>query len=502
MSDAQSALFQVPDTSVYGARTAVLRDPPGAEQSSALRDPVAALPGELGAEVFRHLEFAGRLAVSHTSVSWRQIALSDRQLWTDYTMSLSFGAEKALVDAQTGLLATLLARSNPLPFCLHCGEYVPDAVADLIIEHMDRMKELYLGNFETDGALQCLLDQDVPALKRFLLSGFLMVAARITLSPRWAIRSVSYLRLPCRCIWPANCVFAHLRSYSGFSPEGPSVTVPLSIMFPTLTTLHLREADQLALCGLEPLPPSLVSLTLSTASQGIDCAALLRSCMTHHLRKLAIGSARGPSSVLAAFRFFERFCNGQWILSLYGDSVSLQTPPLETQSPQYFIICLDASSWPTYVSDILPLCTSMTELHLHISELRHLCTAHAIFPALASAAVVFNGRQDYEFANSLQSGIEAPVLRSITLSTGVRREFDRPVGTLLAPILHAFRSPRLSSVVVQTFHPWIFLRADFAALEDATERVEIHDRVGVTTQIFVMEEKGSSVSSSTISPRV
>ncbi|EJD34968.1 hypothetical protein AURDEDRAFT_175963 [Auricularia subglabra TFB-10046 SS5] len=293
------------------------------ESDHTLCDPAAALPAELIAEVFSKLDCGPARCFARL----RLVA----QLHALQPPSKSSTA-KALV------LAALLKRSAPVPFRLEYGYEVPDPVAEIIIAHMDRMEVLHLRTLETDDALQRMLMQDIPVLKRFSFSGPLCSDAPIIVPPRWAAAPyLGHLKLKCPWVWPAYCVFSSLRSFSGFLPEAPRVDAQLSTLFPNLTSLSLYQVAHESLRCLEPLPCSLNSLSLHPSYEGIDCTSLLRNGAPSGLQQLKISCTRSTPCVLEIFRLCERSVAGPWALYLHGGFINLHAPPSDGAVPRTWV---------------------------------------------------------------------------------------------------------------------------------------------------------------------
>ncbi|EJD42899.1 hypothetical protein AURDEDRAFT_168147 [Auricularia subglabra TFB-10046 SS5] len=462
------------------------------ESDNTLCDPAAALPAELVAEVFGKLDFAGRLAASHVCASWRNIALSNRCLWAQYSIELNAQPRPGYSNAKALALAALLKRSAPVPFRLEYGYEVPDPVAEIIIAHMDRMEVLHLRTLETDDALQRMLIQDIPVLKRFSFSGPLCSDAPITVPPRWAAAPyLGHLKLKCPWVWPAYCVFSSLRSFSGFVPKAPGIDARLSTLFPNLTSLSLYQVTHDSLRCLEPLPRSLKSLRLHNSYEGIDCTSLLRNGAPSSLQQLKISCTRSTPCVLEIFRLCERSVAGPWALYVHGGFINLHAPPSDPHSHRYLTICLD-TSWSQRIPEILPLCSRLCELEIDLDQLLRLCVPHAVLPTLASVTLSLVGEKGLYAAPGSEitrPRIHAPSLQSVTLRTDMNHTFEGPIAPVLEEIVRAFRSPRLARVALRTVLPEAFRREDFAALGDAAARAEVQDRSGQTVRVFLFDEE-------------
>ncbi|EJD42882.1 hypothetical protein AURDEDRAFT_168130 [Auricularia subglabra TFB-10046 SS5] len=441
-------------------------------------DPVIALPPELVAEIFRYLDFAHRLAVSHVCWSWRISALSDPSLWSTHTVPVRAPVERR-IHLVSGL-AALLARSSPLPFKLHCHSAPIGGILDLVIAHMARVEVLDFGVLQTDDWRR-LLEVEAPLLKHFASRWFKSsVEIPFTVPAHWSLR-LEHLELGFPCSWPVGCVFASLHSFTGRMPNGRGFGGPISRLFPSIRRLKLTQVSQTVVEDITPLPRSLTVLRLETASDGrVDCTEMLRNCTAQGLRELDILYASNTSSVLEALRLFNHTVTGPWRFQVTRDAMMARAPPY------YYVVYCAIPAWIS-LEPALPLCWDLLfELVLSMDELPHVLPALSpglALPALSSVIVTIG----YEFQfnheaaeHSLQ--VDAPSLRTVELRVGADCDC---LSDVVRMMLRTFRAPvLLSNLVVGTGSPDGFPRERFVGIRGVAERVEVRDLDGRTCSTF------------------
>lgn len=452
-------------------------DPGPTAGEASLRDPAEALPEELVCEVFRKLDIVGRLAVSRVCTLWRLIALSDRRLWAQWRVNEVSYFRRG--DKMAAALTEMLARSSPLPFRLECDKDVPGSISELVISNAWRLEVLLLRHLRTDDALERLLAQDVPVLRKFSFYPKMHPQEmRMSLSARWATAPrLESLLLQCPCLWPPGCTMPTLRSFAGYMPDTPYA--PLSALFPNATELTLYKFTDELLPRLEPLPRSLTALNLFTADGGIDCAALLRGWKTTALRELRIDWSSSTACALEVFLLFARVVSGPWALHLDVMVARLHARPSTPQTHRYGV-SFTKDVWHERVAEILPLCTHLCELTLPPFYLPPLCAAHAVLPALTAVTVKSSRSSDGRWPSDGrwlvlqdQPRVHAPALRNVVVFVSADREFDARRAEMVGLIVRAFRSPRLASVVIHVLSRQPFPGEDVSRLSDLAERVEV-----------------------------
>ncbi|EJD42895.1 hypothetical protein AURDEDRAFT_168143 [Auricularia subglabra TFB-10046 SS5] len=441
-------------------------------------DPVIALPPELVAEIFRYLDFAHRLAVSHVCWSWRRSALSNPSLWSTYTVPVRVSVQRRI--HQVSGLAALLARSSPLPFKLRCHGAATGGILDLVIAHMARVEVLDFGVLQTDDWRR-LLEVEAPLLKHFASRWFKSsVEIPFTVPAHWSLR-LEHLKLGSPCSWPVGCVFTSLHSFTGRMPNGRGFGGPISRIFPSIRRLKLTQVSQTVVEEITPLPRSLTVLRLETASDGrVDCTDLLRNCTAQDLCELDVLYVSNTSSVLEALRLFNRTVTRPWRFQVTRDAMMARA------SPYYYVVHCAIPAWIS-LEPAMPLCWDLLcELVLSMDELPHVLAAFSpglALPALSSVIVTigFEFQFDHEAAENIPQ-IDAPSLRSVELRAGADCDC---LSDVVRMMLRTFRAPvLLSNLVVGTGSPDGFPRERFAETRGFVERVEVRNLDGKICSTF------------------
>lgn len=426
------------------------------------RDLVAALPPELVAEIFRQLDFNGRLAVSHVCKAWRRAALSDRFMWSEYHVP-QLRPRRAIEG-----FTALLSRSSPLPFRMYCKGAVMSAIVDLVLDNVERLELIHLGKLNT-------LDQQrlIPALDALLLKHFACQSSEYVptaIPAGWALH-LEHLEVDISCFWPAGCVFRHLRSFRGSMPQGNGFGAPISHCFPSLRSLNLFDVTQTFIESMAPLPRSLTVLKLD-ALHDVDCAELLRNCAAQDLQELDIFGLGTTPSILETLRLFTRTVSGPWRMQVEGAAMLLWA------LPYHYIVYCSAPDWLSREPGI-PLCWDrLCELHLPMTDFEQLMagvSAGLVLPMLSTLTLTIERgyRPNPVTAAPNAACVHAPVLHTVELY--VEPTFDSIVdmATMLLRMVRALVPLELLIVHHDASNKLDTIRVP--ELRGVVSRVEIRD---------------------------
>lgn len=151
-----------------------------------------------------------------------------------------------------------------------------------------------------------------------------------------------------------------------------------------------------------------------------------------------------------------------------------------------------ATTWLARSTEVLAHCDALHTLRIGITEFSHFCAANASFPALAAATAFTGNLRDIGSALALRDepGIRTPALISVTLDISARFDLDARVAAVLASVVHAFRSPRLATLIIHGVRPETFICETLHALVKLAEHVEAQDGAGNVVHVFSSAEDG------------
>ncbi|KAL4269378.1 hypothetical protein AB1N83_002939 [Pleurotus pulmonarius] len=250
-----------PDVRVHPSDIRLARERHNADCSQTRK-----LPVEILIEIFRilgalnygrehlypHLKWVG--CVTHVCRSWRDIALNEPLLWTDFVNRV-----------HPNWAPEIFARSKSAPLRVHHGELirVPDFVIEEIVRSPERLKELHIDSYKASSILRRMVK---PA--PFLESLVVVDDSRIKFPPNFLggiaprLRFVSCWELPVKASWSAN-----LRSLKHYGPLHSHAS-----WLSKLTSLHLgryaapRDFNINGIFSILENAPLLQRLTFATSS--------------------------------------------------------------------------------------------------------------------------------------------------------------------------------------------------------------------------------------------
>ncbi|EJD42835.1 hypothetical protein AURDEDRAFT_168079 [Auricularia subglabra TFB-10046 SS5] len=424
------------------------------------RDPLIALPPELVSDIFRRLDFSGRLAASHTCRSWRKAALSDLVLWAEYAICMDVSDPEdinppspAILAAKGRTLSALLERSSPIPFRLDCLVHVSDTLAEIVIANLSRLEFLRLGPFQSWATFKRLLALDAPLLKTFEYP-LETIHPPLPMSAGWTLRLES-LDIHQPWVWPAGYISRSLRTLKGLLPEVVHGDGKMANLFPNLRVLEPTHLSDAEVDRLRPLPCHLTSLTLPPAGSMVDYSI----SKVDYSRILS--DRRGPvlhqldiiyptaSFFREAIELFFRAVRGQWALRCENRDKVFSS--IQTDEPyQYRIQNAGEDNW-LHPPVLLSSWSRLRALDLTLDnwcQIRRTLSTGTTLPSLLT--VTTHGIVDY-FWMSVRAVedaalLEAPALSSMSLVTA--RDSGETFALILL-IIRGFHAPTLRSVDVE-----------------------------------------------------
>ncbi|EJD35792.1 hypothetical protein AURDEDRAFT_175132 [Auricularia subglabra TFB-10046 SS5] len=401
--------------------------------------------------------------------SWRNIALSDRSLWDEYSVpELTTG-----VSAEIGLPA-MLARSYPVPFRLTLSAELSEEVMELLVSNMPRIRVLRLDSIPRDTVLR-LMAHDAPVLERFSYHWSPEPDAAVEIG--WSGAQAPCLRVMAlgRFVLPRGDVYRAMRLFHGTLPEGHCFPAPLDSMFPNLTDISLDGVTQASLALLSPLPRSMKSVSLMTTQAGpIDYAEFHRGCGSASLSYLRIDSA---SSISIAVNQLLQANTDPWELYLGGGNdklVGLYT----AQEIDYCIHCHERPSL-VHQPDLMSYLHRVSRLSLPLLDyeaLYHSTMWPRILPLLTHLTVMFDP-EDINRQQDLSSRlpVQAPALNSVLIMldrVSIRVQTTSSV-RYAGSVVRSLAVPRLIDIVLIAQHPWLMLQVDASSLKDVARSVSV-----------------------------
>ncbi|EJD42888.1 hypothetical protein AURDEDRAFT_185839 [Auricularia subglabra TFB-10046 SS5] len=445
-------------------------------------DHVLSLPVELVAQCFGLLSFRDRIAISHVSRAWRRVALSTTFLWTNASISLR--AHRA----GAAMLHALLARSDPLPFTFewHSTEFdrvrtIPQNLLGMLAANMHRMRSVEIGSADV-GDLQLLFDQPAPNLESFEAT---WTPADTPLPASWGVERAPMLSTLRLAEFSMPSVFEPLPAVRTFIGTLSSPHVPVSTIFPFLTTLSLELIKPAHLEHLTNLPSSITSLSLTTLnnSSAIDFGPFLRRHALGHIRRLTLMEA---SEFAYALPLFLPVAEDDWALEI-GDAGNVNLLQ-DARGVTYSIIChhavslIDQSSFTSHLQQLSSLSLPLALLQ----ELYDMDTWSRVLPSLRHFKLAFLSSDhmfDYEYEDVLAYGktpISAPLLAAMefTISPDSLNvvEWLTECFPALLPSLFSYDRPRMASIGIDLGDEFFRCRENVSALTALTECLYVKRR--------------------------
>lgn len=449
-------------------------------------DPVRRLPVELSTECFRHLDFAGRLAVSHVSRAWRGIALADPGMWSAATIT----EETRSVSQE--LLSTLLVRSHPVSFDLAWKAYsaIPNDAVDIIIDNITRISSLKL-KAPSKNLLSRLFQQPAPLLERLECP-----QGDCTLPATWGLTAAPSLKVLHLGTFSIPRDYEPLSTLQSFTGLVTNVNVSgLFRLYPQLVSLTLHNVTQPTLSHLYTLPDSLVHLNLLAGSfTKMDFSHVQEAWMGRRFRSLQLSYASElvPSIQLLTHGLPE---NGTWSMSVHDEILSVKLygdDNGERYQVNFYdnVLARDAASGALrhHFGRLSALTTPMSTL------LRFLSVEEPpAMPALRALTLVLNRETQLARAGA---PLRAPHLREVTFT--VHRDLAAYAPLLEAqyhvladiipaalPDLFAYDRPRLARVTVVGAQTEKLLARNLCALRDLADEVYVKDQETGACAVFV-----------------